>query len=107
MRQVETIGDCYFVAGGLLREDEDGMLETVGSRSRSGTSDPLHAHKVFGFAQVRGASLCNGTRSRPLYSCDCNYGTLLPMQHKCLQGKLALFKQPIGFPLVTLTAATW
>ncbi|GIL51075.1 hypothetical protein Vafri_7166, partial [Volvox africanus] len=24
--KVETIGDCYFVAGGLLQEDTDGMV---------------------------------------------------------------------------------
>ncbi len=30
--QVETIGDCYLVAGGLMLEDEDGMT-TVCERS--------------------------------------------------------------------------
>ncbi|KAG2439199.1 hypothetical protein HXX76_004562 [Chlamydomonas incerta] len=28
--KVETIGDCYFVAGGLIREDEDGMAAVRG-----------------------------------------------------------------------------
>ncbi|EFJ42198.1 guanylyl and adenylyl cyclase family member, partial [Volvox carteri f. nagariensis] len=27
---VETIGDCYVVAGGLIREDEDGMAAVQG-----------------------------------------------------------------------------
>ncbi|GFR40435.1 hypothetical protein Agub_g1010 [Astrephomene gubernaculifera] len=46
--KVETIGDCYFVAGGLVDEDEDGMA-AVRDGSRV---DPLHAHKVFGFAKA-------------------------------------------------------
>jgi hypothetical protein len=46
--QVETIGDCYFVAGGLIREDEDGMAAV-----RDKHTDPLHAQKVFDFARVR------------------------------------------------------
>ncbi|EFJ42174.1 guanylyl and adenylyl cyclase family member [Volvox carteri f. nagariensis] len=28
--KVETIGDCYMVAGGLIREDEDGMAAVQG-----------------------------------------------------------------------------
>ncbi|EFJ48065.1 guanylyl and adenylyl cyclase family member [Volvox carteri f. nagariensis] len=27
--KVETIGDCYFVAGGLMHEDEDGMVAAM------------------------------------------------------------------------------
>lgn len=48
--QVETIGDCYFVAGGLIHEDEDGMA-AVGGKT-SGMEDPLHADKIFMFAKV-------------------------------------------------------
>ncbi|GIL86165.1 hypothetical protein Vretifemale_14520 [Volvox reticuliferus] len=47
--KVETIGDCYFVAGGLIREDEDGMAAVRDGNSRI---DPLHAHKVFMFAKA-------------------------------------------------------
>ncbi|KXZ51758.1 hypothetical protein GPECTOR_11g202 [Gonium pectorale] len=43
---VETIGDCYFVAGGLVQEDEDGMAVVRDDK------DPLHAHKVFMFAKA-------------------------------------------------------
>ncbi|GLC38980.1 hypothetical protein PLESTB_001781800 [Pleodorina starrii] len=45
--KVETIGDCYFVAGGLIAEDEHGMA-TV----RDNMTDPLHAQKVFDFARA-------------------------------------------------------
>ncbi|EFJ40061.1 guanylyl and adenylyl cyclase family member [Volvox carteri f. nagariensis] len=45
--KVETIGDCYFVAGGLIQEDEDGMTAV-----RDNQTDPLHAQKVFEFARV-------------------------------------------------------
>ncbi|KXZ53574.1 hypothetical protein GPECTOR_6g491 [Gonium pectorale] len=44
--KVETIGDCYFVAGGLIAEDDDGMAVVREER------DPLHAHKVFTFAKA-------------------------------------------------------
>ncbi|GLC38818.1 hypothetical protein PLESTM_000780800 [Pleodorina starrii] len=47
--KVETIGDCYFVAGGLIQEDEDGMAAVRDGDSRG---DPLHAHKVFMFAKA-------------------------------------------------------
>ncbi|GIM02321.1 hypothetical protein Vretimale_7199, partial [Volvox reticuliferus] len=47
--KVETIGDCYFVAGGLIAEDEDGMAAVRGEGSRA---DPLHAYKVFAFAKA-------------------------------------------------------
>lgn len=48
--QVETIGDCYFVAGGLIAEDEDGFMTAM----RDQQPDPLHAKKVFDFARVSG-----------------------------------------------------
>ncbi|GLI59742.1 hypothetical protein VaNZ11_001692, partial [Volvox africanus] len=38
--KVETIGDCYMVAGGLVHEDEDGM---VAVRNGAGHKDMLHA----------------------------------------------------------------
>ncbi|EFJ42197.1 guanylyl and adenylyl cyclase family member, partial [Volvox carteri f. nagariensis] len=47
--KVETIGDCYMVAGGLIREDEDGMAAVQGG----GTVDPDQAANVVGFAKVR------------------------------------------------------
>lgn len=50
--QVETIGDCYFVAGGLIHEDEDGMAAV---RDGGGNEDPLHAERVFMFAKVGGS----------------------------------------------------
>ncbi|KXZ40834.1 hypothetical protein GPECTOR_2019g1039 [Gonium pectorale] len=46
---VETIGDCYFVAGGLIQEDEGGMPAV---RARDSHADPLHAEKVFMFAKA-------------------------------------------------------
>ncbi|GLC38747.1 hypothetical protein PLESTM_000771400 [Pleodorina starrii] len=46
--KVETIGDCYVVAGGLIREDEDGMAAVQGG----GQVDPDHAEKVFSFAKA-------------------------------------------------------
>ncbi|KXZ52524.1 hypothetical protein GPECTOR_9g568 [Gonium pectorale] len=48
--KVETIGDCYFVAGGLIREDEDGM-PAVQAGDQNG-EDPLHAVRVFTFAKA-------------------------------------------------------
>ncbi|GFR48999.1 hypothetical protein Agub_g11019 [Astrephomene gubernaculifera] len=47
--KVETIGDCYFVVGGLVQEDEDGML-TV--REGGGRGDRQHAERVFMFAKA-------------------------------------------------------
>ncbi|KXZ52603.1 hypothetical protein GPECTOR_9g648 [Gonium pectorale] len=47
--KVETIGDCYFVAGGLIREDEDGMAAV---REGGSSEDPMHAEKVFMFAKA-------------------------------------------------------
>ena len=42
--KVETIGDCYMVAGGLIGTDRDGF------RSVTTELDPDHARKVFAFA---------------------------------------------------------
>ncbi|GIL53249.1 hypothetical protein Vafri_8897 [Volvox africanus] len=47
--KVETIGDCYMVAGGLVHEDEDGM---VAVRNGAGHKDRLHAERVFMFAKA-------------------------------------------------------
>ena len=47
--QVETIGDCYMVAGGLMRRGPDG----VGALLEHGEQDPDHARKVVRFAKVR------------------------------------------------------
>ncbi|KAG2485333.1 hypothetical protein HYH03_015915 [Edaphochlamys debaryana] len=46
--KVETIGDCYVVAGGLITEDADGMAAVQGG----GESDPQQADRVFAFAQA-------------------------------------------------------
>ncbi|GIM06901.1 hypothetical protein Vretimale_11130 [Volvox reticuliferus] len=46
--KVETIGDCYMVAGGLIREDEDGMAAVQGG----GHVDPDQAGNVFAFAKA-------------------------------------------------------
>ncbi|GLI71358.1 hypothetical protein VaNZ11_016545 [Volvox africanus] len=46
--KVETIGDCYFVAGGLICQDEYGMPAV---RADSPT-DPQHAERVFNFAKA-------------------------------------------------------
>ncbi len=48
--QVETIGDCYMVAGGLIRKDEEGFA----SVHCPGAVDPLHAVRVMSFAKVGG-----------------------------------------------------
>ncbi|GIL53259.1 hypothetical protein Vafri_8910 [Volvox africanus] len=47
--KVETIGDCYFVAGGLIHEDEYGMPAV---RARESHADPLHAEKVLMFGKA-------------------------------------------------------
>ncbi|GIL44265.1 hypothetical protein Vafri_1737 [Volvox africanus] len=46
--KVETIRDCYVVAGGLIQEDEDGMATVQGGCQ----VDPAHAEKVFTFAKA-------------------------------------------------------
>ncbi|GFR51108.1 hypothetical protein Agub_g13438, partial [Astrephomene gubernaculifera] len=46
--KVETIGDCYMVAGGLIREDEDGMSAVQGA----GQVDPDQVANVVGFAKA-------------------------------------------------------
>ncbi|KXZ48106.1 hypothetical protein GPECTOR_30g201 [Gonium pectorale] len=45
--KVETIGDCYFVAGGLMARDEDGAMVV----RRGADTDPLHAKRVFDFSK--------------------------------------------------------
>ncbi|KAG2434289.1 hypothetical protein HXX76_008013 [Chlamydomonas incerta] len=47
--KVETIGDCYFIAGGLMHEGADGMAAV---RCGNTKADPLHANKVFMFAKA-------------------------------------------------------
>ncbi|KXZ50828.1 hypothetical protein GPECTOR_15g514 [Gonium pectorale] len=54
--KVETIGDCYFVASGLIREDEDGMA-AVREGDQEQQRDYLHAERAFMFAKA-GAMLC-------------------------------------------------
>eukprot|EP00198_Chlamydomonas_reinhardtii_P000185 XP_001689520.1 guanylate cyclase [Chlamydomonas reinhardtii] len=45
--KVETIGDCYMVAGGLVAHDDDGYKSVI-----SGGEDPLHAVRVMEFAKA-------------------------------------------------------
>ncbi|KAG2425947.1 hypothetical protein HXX76_013320 [Chlamydomonas incerta] len=47
--KVETIGDCYMVAGGLVARDEDGYGRAVRGQ---GDVDPLHAMRVVAFARA-------------------------------------------------------
>ncbi|GLI61095.1 hypothetical protein VaNZ11_003375 [Volvox africanus] len=47
--KVETIGDCYMVAGGLVARDGDGYGRTVRGQ---GNTDPLHAMRVVAFARA-------------------------------------------------------
>ncbi|PNH07668.1 Olfactory guanylyl cyclase GC-D [Tetrabaena socialis] len=47
--KVETIGDCYMVAGGLVARDEDGYGRAVRG---VGDTDPLHAMRVVAFARA-------------------------------------------------------
>jgi hypothetical protein len=46
--KVETIGDCYMVAGGLITMDDQGFKAV-----QQEEVDPLHATRCFRFAQVR------------------------------------------------------
>ncbi|PNW74300.1 hypothetical protein CHLRE_13g603350v5 [Chlamydomonas reinhardtii] len=46
--KVETIGDCYVAAGGLMKTDEDTGAVTV----RSDDVDPLHAYRTVQFAKA-------------------------------------------------------
>ena len=46
--KVETIGDCYMVAGGLVAYDNDGYKSVI-----TGEEDPLHAVRIMEFAKVR------------------------------------------------------
>ncbi|KAG2448053.1 hypothetical protein HYH02_007080 [Chlamydomonas schloesseri] len=45
--KVETIGDCYMVAGGLVAYDQDGYKSVI-----AGEEDPLHAVRVMEFAKA-------------------------------------------------------
>ncbi|KAG2436424.1 hypothetical protein HXX76_006728 [Chlamydomonas incerta] len=56
--KVETIGDCYVVAGGLVEEDEDGMAAVREGEERA---DPEQANKVFSFAQAMLAAAAMAT----------------------------------------------
>ena len=50
--RVETAGDCYIVAGGLMHNDVDGYT------SVRKEIDPLHALTVLEFAKVMNAISC-------------------------------------------------
>ena len=53
--KVETAGDCYIVAGALMRKDEDGFLSIDNGTGDGGKG----AEKVMAFAKV-GRGLGNG-----------------------------------------------
>ncbi|KXZ48103.1 hypothetical protein GPECTOR_30g198 [Gonium pectorale] len=55
--KVETIGDCYFVAGGLIHEDEEGTLVV----RKGAHTDPRHAERVFSFAKAMLAAAAETT----------------------------------------------
>ena len=44
--QVETVGDCYVVAGGLMQKDEDGFSTVVPHDTCT------HVRDLFGFAKA-------------------------------------------------------
>ena len=46
-QQVETVGDCYIVVGGLMHKDAEGYTS-----ARGNGVDPLHALTVMQFAKV-------------------------------------------------------
>ncbi|GIL56332.1 hypothetical protein Vafri_11715 [Volvox africanus] len=52
VHKVETIGDCYFVAGGLFCYDGDGMVVVRDRSSGNQQPDPHHARRVFEFAKA-------------------------------------------------------
>ncbi|GIM15968.1 hypothetical protein Vretimale_18640 [Volvox reticuliferus] len=52
VHKVETIGDCYFVAGGLFCYDADGMVVVRDRCSGNRQPDPHHARRVFEFAKA-------------------------------------------------------
>lgn len=54
--QVETAGDCYIVAGGLLSYDDDGFLAVDLSTSQA-LEASKHAANVFAFSKVCAWSL--------------------------------------------------
>ena len=56
---VETVGDCYVVAGGLMQKDEDGFNCVVPWDTRS------HAQDIFGFAKALLAASRHHTTSSP------------------------------------------
>ena len=73
---METIGDCYMVAGGLIRRDEEGFPSV-----HDGAVDPLHAVRVMSFAKVGGS----GGRVRPRMDaklCDRGARRRHPPKHK-------------------------
>ncbi|KXZ56609.1 hypothetical protein GPECTOR_1g549 [Gonium pectorale] len=54
--KVETIGDCYFVAAGLVTTDADGMAAVRSADSNDGAgldaASPRHADQAFAFAKA-------------------------------------------------------
>lgn len=63
--KVETIGDCYLVAAGLMRYDADGFRSVL----PEGEVDELHAVRAMTFAQAMlraAATLTMPTTGEPL-----------------------------------------
>ncbi|KAG2437664.1 hypothetical protein HYH02_011045 [Chlamydomonas schloesseri] len=64
--KVETIGDCYMVAGGLMTRDEEGFTVV---RGPDAPVDSLHAHKAMAFAKAmlrEAAQVLLPTTGRPV-----------------------------------------
>ncbi|KAG2441444.1 hypothetical protein HXX76_003067 [Chlamydomonas incerta] len=64
--KVETIGDCYMVAGGLMTRDEEGFTVVRGPTE---PVDSLHAHKAMAFAKAmlrEAAQVLLPTTGRPV-----------------------------------------
>ncbi|PNH11625.1 Guanylate cyclase soluble subunit beta-2 [Tetrabaena socialis] len=73
--KVETIGDCYMVAGGLVAYDSDGYKSVI-----KGAEDPLHAVRVMEFAKA----MLRATRD-----------VLVPTTGKAVQMRIGLHSGPV------------
>jgi class 3 adenylate cyclase len=50
--KIETIGDCYVVAGGLMRQDADGVMCVRSGSGQEIEEDSVQARKVLDFAKA-------------------------------------------------------
>ena len=70
--KVETIGDCYLVAGGLIAHDEDGFAAVL-----RGKRDEQQAAKVLSFAKVRPQTATRSTLAGPCIDQLCGIAPVL------------------------------